>query len=339
MTTQASRNLMADLVHSASATPVAVSPFRLQVTQRDLIQELLRDRRSLATRRSYEKSLREFFRFIAGSEPTSDLVNQFITLDYKTAFSLAVSFKANLVERGLAEATVNNRLAAVKSLVNHAQVAGLCQWSLNGIKNEKVEIYRDTTGISVDQFKEMLNQLDDSLKGKRDRAILRLLWENLLRRNEVATLTIENFDIDNQVLWVIRKGKGSQRKKVDLSAACVSAIQTWLLARIELTGNIQPTDPLFTAVDRAHFGHRLTGDGLYNLVRQLAANAGITKRFSPHRIRHSGATALLDASNGNTRMAQQVTTHAKADTLNLYDDNRKRLQKEGSEILSRLLDD
>ena len=79
------------------------------------------------------------------------------------------------------------------------------------------------------------------------------------------------------------------------------------------------------------------GKSIYEIVRQCAEAAGITKRISPHRIRHSAITALLDANNGNTRQAQSFSRHSSADILRKYDDNRQRLQGQATDLLGDLL--
>ena len=114
----------------------------------DVVQELLCDKRSLNTRTAYEKDLRDFFRYVAGVAPNPAIVQSFLLLSRFEAIALVLRYKASLVDKGLKEATVNRRLAAIKALVNHARKLGLLEWSLADIKSEKVKPYRDTTGIA-----------------------------------------------------------------------------------------------------------------------------------------------------------------------------------------------
>jgi integrase/recombinase XerC len=77
------------------------------------------------------------------------------------------------------EATVNRRLAAVKSLVEMDRKLGACHYTLGDIKGEKVTSYRDTTGVDRPTFERILQQCDRAtLAGARDYALLRLLWGN-----------------------------------------------------------------------------------------------------------------------------------------------------------------
>lgn len=311
-----------------------LQPSSFCVPEPDILGELLADKRSVNTRRAYEKDLTDFFVTITGMSPTPTLVNEFLQLRRYDAMAIVLNYKAQLVEKGLKEATINRRLAAIKSLVNYARKVGKCDWSLQDVKTEKVKPYRDTTGISPDAFKQMLAIPDrNTLKGKRDYALLRLLWDNALRRGEVAQANIKDLDLDAKTLWIVGKGRGTQKEAITLSLPTLKALQAWLIARRET----DIKQPLFIALDHASYGHRLTGTAIYKLVRAYAEAAGITKMISPHRIRHSSVTAALDATGGDVRKVQKLSRHANLNTLMIYDDNRQNLQGEISDLLSGLV--
>jgi integrase/recombinase XerC len=195
-----------------------------------------------------------------------------------------------------------------------------------------VESYGDTTGIAVAGFREMLLIPDRStVKGIRDYAILRLLWDNALRRNEICSLDVVDFSASGRLV-ILGKGR-IQKSQIDLSLATTVAISQWLAARY----NYRSSDPLFTSLDRRSKGHRLDGSTIYRLVREFSAAAGIDKIVSPHRIRHSAITAYLDASDGNIRAAQSLSRHANLNTLNRYDDNRHKYQAQATNVLADLV--
>jgi hypothetical protein len=85
----------------------------------DVLAQLLADKRSLNTRRAYERDVAQFFKFMTGKEVTPDLVLEFLHLERTQAVSVVLKYKASLIQKGLKEATVNRRLAAIKSL---------CRW-------------------------------------------------------------------------------------------------------------------------------------------------------------------------------------------------------------------
>lgn len=299
----------------------------------DIMERLLADKRSDNTKRAYTKDLKDFFRFATGREPNPENVLAFLRLTRVDARDLVLAYKAALIGRGLAEATVNRRLSAIRSLVNYAYEAGQCDWKLS-ITSEKVKPYRDTSGISCDAYKKVLAIPDRLvLKGKRDYALLRLLWDNALRRGEISSTNIKDFDPDTRTLKIYGKGRGTQAEIIDLSQLATEALLEWLNSRGESDLNA----PLFIALDRANLGHRLTGWAIDWIVKQTCKAAGITKQMSPHRIRHSSITAALDACDGNVRKVQQLSRHTQLETLMIYDDNRQKWQKELTELLADMV--
>lgn len=305
------------------------------IQQRDLLAELLADKRSENTRRAYAKDLRDFFNVTTGGEPSPHLVNEFLNLERFQAIALVLKYKSALIERQLTEATVNRRLAALKSLVRFAQKVGQCQWSLEEVQGEKVKSYRDTAGVGVDSYRKILQTCDRcTLPGVRNYAILRLLWDNALRRGEVCKLNVNDFDPELRTLQVLGKGRGTQAETVHLSEGTATAIAQWLTHRPSVAHSA-----IFISLDPVHYGHRLTGNAIYQLVRESANRAGISKVVSPHRCRHSAITAALDASGGNVREVQKLSRHSKLETLLIYDDHRQGVQAKISGLLADLVDE
>ncbi len=193
------------------------------------------------------------------------------------------------------------------------------------MKGEKVQVYQYTKGVSKDVYRQVLAMPNRSeIRGKRDYALLRLLWDNALRRGEVSKANIGDFDGETRRLKIRGKGKGSGIELVDLSVVTTEAIRDWLCARREFNLDL----PLFTSLDPVKKGHRLSGSGIYWLVQYYFKLAGVKKQMSPHRIRHSSITAALDATNGNVRKVQKLSRHSQIDTLMVYDDNRQQDQLE-----------
>ena len=302
----------------------------------DIIEILLAKTRSVHTKRAYNTDLRDFFLFISGKLPEQIFVLKFLHLEQHHAITIVLKYKAHLIKnKQLAEATINRRLSTIKSLTAIGRKLGICKYTLEDIKCEKVESYRDATGISPTDFSNVLKLVNrNTLKGKRDYAILRLLWDNALRRSEICNINVEDFDATSNRLFILGKGKGTQKTIVDLSQKTVEAITDWLIVSKKETKNKQA---LFTVI--AYNGHnkRLSGEAIRRLVNNLCKQVGITKQMSPNRIRHSSITTVLNQNNGNYRATQKFSRHSKADTVIKYDDNRQKLQKEMSEILANLV--
>jgi integrase/recombinase XerC len=155
-------------------------------TDPGVLAQLLADKRSVNTKRAYATDVKDFFRTMTGALPTKSAVTAFLQLPERDAVALALKWKAIMMSgegrtRPLAEATINRRLAALKSLVNMGLNLGVGSFSLERVKGEKVAKYRDTSGISSDAFSAILVTCDlATLAGKRDYALLRLLWGKAL---------------------------------------------------------------------------------------------------------------------------------------------------------------
>jgi integrase/recombinase XerC len=276
----------------------------------------------------YQKDIENFLTDI-GTE-----LGKFLTLDRHKAFELVSRYKGELVTKGLKSATINRRLAAIKSLVSFSYNCGHCEFMLESVKGEKLCAYRDTTGIEPEAFKRVLGGIDrTSLKGIRDYALMMLLWSNALRRSEVSKASIADFDPVTKTLRIFGKGRGNQSEIVSLGSGTVTAIEAWLEAR----GETNPDKALFVSVNPGYRDGRLCTQAIYDIVKSRCQSAGITKVMSPHRIRHSSITAALEATGGDVRRVQKLSRHSSLNTLLIYDDNRKNHQGEVTDILDGLV--
>ncbi|NJL50998.1 MAG: tyrosine-type recombinase/integrase [Hydrococcus sp. SU_1_0] len=301
----------------------------------NVLTQFLLDKRNPGTRAAYSKDLNDFFRVTTGNIATKDAVLEFLHLERSAAVGVVLNYKAKLFEKGLAESTVNRRLAAIKTLCSMGRKLGICGFTLEDVKGERVQQYRDTSGITPEEYRKVLDICDRSkIYGIRDYALLKLLWDNALRRNEVSLLNYGDFEPSAKELTILGKGKGTQTEIIGLSTSTTNALLDWTKAY----KHKKQKAPLFVALDFQHKGHRITGDGIYKMVRRYCKQAGITKRMSPHRVRHSSITAALDATDGNVRKVQKLSRHRQIDTLMIYDDNRAKDQVELSEMLSGLTD-
>lgn len=292
---------------------VSFSPFAMATSGPvDLVAAFLsgRNPRTLLAYRKDLESLRDFLCVTTPEEAARLLLAH----GHGPANGMALAYRTHLLERGLAPASVNRKLAAVRSLVKLGRVLGVVSWSLE-VEGVKSSPYRNTRGCGVEGFKKMLDSLEGALDAKtvRDRCILRLLFALALRRGEVCSLDLCHLDLEGARLSILGKGR-TERESLTIPAKVLDSLKAWVALRGEEEG------PLFTSLDRAHFGHRLDGSAIYRIISELGLAVGLTVR--PHGLRHAGITAALDATNGNTRAVQRFSRHRKLETLGLYDDNR-----------------
>ncbi len=332
--------------------------------ERSIWSDFLTLKISANTQRAYVKAVGDFFERVYQQPASPHTIAKFLTLNQSEAIFQVLNYRRQLIEANLAPSTINVRLSAIKSLVDYARKMGECHFHLTDVPGIKNETYRDTTGIGVEEFKGAISLPDRSTAiGARDYAILRLMWDNALRRNEIHLLNVGDF-IPTGQLNILGKGK-IQKTAIDLTPGTTDAIAQWLEWRDETSpddplscrtqpgaekcaevssasnfskrGNLPVDAPLFISLSRNQYGHRLDGSNIYRLVRKFSESAGIEKVVSPHRIRHSAITAYLDNSDGNIRAAQALSRHANLNTLTRYDDNRQQYQKKASNTLGDLL--
>jgi integrase/recombinase XerC len=306
-------------------TPAA--PVLFAAPRRILIEAFLKGR-NLRTLEAYRADVADFCRFIGvDSEDIDGAARVLLERSHGEANGLALAYRAQLVDKGLRPATVNRRLAAMKSLVKLARTLGLVPWTLEcpGLRSEG---YRDTSGPGREGFRAML----DAAKHHRDRAILRLLHDLGLRRAEVIGMDLEDVDLEAETVWILGKGR-TQKERLTLPEPTKAALAAWIRERGPAPG------PLFTNRDRAGKGtangRRLTGTGLYLMVRGLGARAGLKTR--PHALRHCGITTALDVTNGNVRAVQKFSRHRDIATVMIYDDNRRDLAGDVAKLVAEAL--
>ena len=153
--------------------------------------------------------------------------------------------------------------------------------------------------------------------GRRDRAILELMYSTGLRLAEVAALDVSDLDLTSGTLTV-RRGKGGKSRLVPLGETAVAALLDYLQHSRPGFAQKPGTIALFLACDQNdHAGSRLTTHGIRYMLRRIARKAGIDRRINPHQFRHACATHMLRAG-ADLRHIQQLLGHARIDTTEIY---------------------
>jgi integrase/recombinase XerC len=167
----------------ATADPHCQTTSRSLAQQRDIWSDFLSLKISANTQRAYSKAIADFYQRVYNDAVSPESIAKFITLPPSEALFQVLNYRRMLIEAKLAPSTINVRLSALKSLVDYARKMGECAFSLNDVPGLKTENYRDTTGIDAQSFKSVIKSADvNTVSGARDYAILRLLWDNALRR-------------------------------------------------------------------------------------------------------------------------------------------------------------
>lgn len=294
--------------------------------ERSLVQAWLSGR-SPETLRAYGADLDDFARFV-GTGNLDVAAKRLLSLSPGNANALVLEYRTHLIERGLASATINRRLASLRSLLKLGRTFGLVTWTLE-IENVKSRAYRDTRGPGLYVVRAMLEKLDErgGKKAVRDRAIVRLLFDLGLRRGEVVRLNLE--DIDGDAIQILGKGR-TEKEILSLAEPTKEALQAW----IEIRGS--EAGPLFTSLDRARKGSgRLSSSGVYRLVLNLGAEVGVKTR--PHGLRHTAITEAVKAGQANGMDLTEVldfSRHANVGTLQIYRDRETNRQGKLTKLIA-----
>ena len=285
--------------------------------------------RSLKTIENYDHYLSRFLNFIKIDDPakiTDDTVREFRlwlnrqpNIPWKTLLGDSQAAKRFDHAKTLSKKTQNYYLIALRAFLKY-----LARREVKSLPAERIELAkvseRTLDLITSEELSRLLSSPNGSnIKSLRDKAILELLFSTGLRVSELCALP-RDMNIDADELSI--RGKGGKVRVVFISPEARSAVKSYLSKRKDLE------DALFVRVDRED-GKTSTGKREINvrgglnrhsierIVREYAMKSGMSKKVTPHTIRHSFATDLL--SNGaDIRSVQALLGHASIVTTQIY---------------------
>lgn len=259
---------------------------------------------SANTRQAYERDLRLFCKML-GFKNSDALVN--------VSREQITGYMTQLKEKGLAAATIARKLAAIKAFYRFmtaegymdANPAEVVEAGTKGIKLPRV--------LSEDEVVRLLNQPDiTTAEGFRDRTMLEVLYATGMRVSELINLTLDRVDLNMK--YIIAFGKGSKDRIVPLGSVAAEFLQRYLeKVRPKLTHAGRNTNIVFLAFG----GHELTRQRFWQIIRAYGRKANINKALTPHILRHSFATHLLD-NGADLRSVQELLGHSDISTTQIY---------------------
>jgi integrase/recombinase XerC len=272
----------------------------------DMYMVWLRNERqkSPATLRAYSADLRSFAAWLGESGRSIDEVSRLQLRRYLV----------ELEEQGLKATSVSRKLASIRGLFGWLQREGHIDKDpaklIKGPKAEK-RVPRFLTSPEVDQL--LSQTFDVSAQGRRDQAILETLYSTGCRVSECATMHMQALDLDEGIVRVV--GKGQKERIAMLGRQALDAIHAWLPARKELLRSAKRFDDGSLWLNRS--GKRLSARWIFNTVVERAKKADLQSRLTPHGLRHSFATHLLDRG-ADLRTVQELLGHARLVTTEIY---------------------
>lgn len=221
-------------------------------------------------------------------------------------------FLAQIFDLGVAPATLSRILAGIKSFYRYAMAERLIESDPSHLLQGPVVRRHLPSVLSLDEIDAMVAACDtDSAIGLRNRAIIETLYGSGLRVSELCALERAHLNFNEGYLLV--SGKGSKQRMVPVSTASMLAINKYLNAADAPAP--QRGEEKYVFLNRR--GRHLSRVMVFYIVRDLAASAGVTKTISPHTLRHSFATHLLEGG-ANLRAIQQMLGHESIGTTEIY---------------------
>ncbi|MGH2734203.1 MAG: site-specific tyrosine recombinase XerD [Actinomycetota bacterium] len=215
-----------------------------------------------------------------------------------------------------ASSTVARMLVALRSIYRFATAEGYLEADPTELLGSPKQPRSIPKAIRVDEVERLLELPQSDLLGRRDRAILETLYGAGLRISELVGLDVDDVDLDGGSV-LVRLGKGSKSRRVPLGRAAGGAVGDYqsvsratLVARAKGPGG---RGALFLNSR----GGRLSRQGCWKILKGYARQAGLGDKVSPHTLRHSFATHMLDAG-ADIRVVQELLGHASLATTQVY---------------------
>lgn len=231
------------------------------------------------------------------------------------------AFMAGLRDMGIGARSQARVLAGVHSLFKYMRISGLIETDPSLLLESPTLARHLPEVLSLDEIDRMIAALPpDKPETVRNHAIIETLYGSGLRVSELTELRVSRINFDEE--YALIEGKGRKERIVPLSPESLARIREYLPERARLKIRPDSRDILF--LNRR--GAKLTRIMVFIIVRDLAAAAGITKTVSPHTLRHSFATHLLEGG-ASLRAIQMLLGHNSIDTTEIYlhvDSNRLR---------------
>jgi integrase/recombinase XerD len=211
---------------------------------------------------------------------------------------------------GYSAGTVARTLAAVRGFHRFLVREGLAGEDPTAQMDSQQPPRRLPKALSVGEVEALLAAPSgESAAALRDRAMLETLYGAGLRISELTALDADDLDLPARMLRC--RGKGDRERLVPLGRTAAAELEAWL---VRGRPSFTPQSPAVFCNQR---GHRLTRQGAWKVIKRHAAAVGLGERLSPHTLRHSFATHLLD-NDADVRVVQVLLGHASVDTTQIY---------------------
>ncbi len=255
------------------------------------------------TLESYQRDIRSFLNYIKQKN---------VKKPGQVKRELIVSYLGDLREKGQANASISRSLASLRSFFNFLLQEGV----VNDNPAQQVDPPRiDKKLPQVLSFEEVENLLKQPSEvdpiGLRDKAMLEVLYASGIRVSELVLLNLPDFD--PEVGFLRCRGKGMKERIVPIGSMAVRNVQEYI-ARCR-SNLVKDDEEIALFVN--HHGRRLTRQGFWKILKKYAQKANLNGAITPHTLRHSFATHLLE-NGADLRSVQEMLGHTDISTTQIY---------------------
>ena len=284
----------------------------LNAYQEDFVRYLDKEKHLAEnTLSSYRRDVEQYISYLEGRRISS--------LE-KTNKTVVLTYLLTIQKAGKAASTISRHLASLRSFYGYLNRTGMIKFDPTlGLETPKVEkkLPKILTTQEVERLLEQPSQKD--LKGKRDRAMLELLYATGIRVSELMLLDIDDINISMGFL----KCQSTRSRIIPLGSLAMSACADY----IENARGIMIKDSGEKALFVNCNGHRLTRQGFWKIIKQYKTQANITAELTPHTLRHSFAAHLLE-NGADLRSIQEMLGHSDISSTQIYSQLLKNKIKE-----------
>ncbi len=282
-------------------------PFRMHAAISQFLRFLTVERNAAPlTTKSYREDLTSLAQYLADAYGRTPEPAEITPLDLR-------GYVSALHEAGYAKTSVARRLASLRTFYKFAQREGLAANNpakplRNPRRDRKLPHF-----LSTDEIGRLLAAPSaTSAQGQRDRAILETMYSAGLRVSEAVGMNDGDLDLAQGLVRI--RGKGRRERLAPLGSFAVKALNRWLRARV-----LSPKEPsgALAPIFTNKFGRRLTTRSVHRLLLKYLKLTGLDLRTTPHTLRHSFATHLLDRG-ADIRSVQELLGHKSIVTTQIY---------------------
>ena len=254
------------------------------------------------TIKSYTTDLKQFISFLSSEFKIIDEINEI-------SFQIIRTWIASLLEKGLSPRSVNRKISTLKTyfkfLIREGKLIENPMMKVVAPKSKK----RLPVFIEEDQIASLLNevQFEEGFIGQRNRLIIELFYVTGIRLSELINIKISDVDFNNQSIKVL--GKRNKERIIPLSSTTINSLNNFI-------ENNQKNDFLFTNLD----GMKLYTKLVYRLVNKYIAKISSVNKKSPHILRHTFATHMLN-NGADINAIKELLGHANLSATQVYTHN------------------